>query len=342
MTPIKVGLVGFGFSATTFHLPFLNALACFAVRGVMSSRPDDVRAVLPDVTVCDTIDALCENPDIELVVITAPNAHHYGLANTAIAAGKHVVVDKPFVTRSADGQALIDAAKQQGTVLSVFHNRRWDGDFLSVKQLLAEKRLGELRYMSSHFDRFRPQVRDRWRETDQDGGGILYDLGPHLIDQALVLFGYPQALTAHCETLRENGKTCDFFDVMLHYPGLKVRLHSSPFNAAPNPRFSLQGTLGSAVFTGLDPQEDQLKRGVLPGSAGWGEYPQEQFAQVYLSEQQQLLQPQSGDYAHYYRQLAEAIRLNEKPSVTASSALQSIQLLEYAVQSSNDGKTICF
>jgi len=193
---IKTAIVGYGFSAKTFHLPFVNALPEFEVSAISSSQVDAVMRDWPNAVHYFTVEEMLQNSDVQLVIITAPNDVHFSLAKLALENNKHVILEKPFVTKIADGQALISLAEEKGLILTVYHNRRWDGDFLTVKKLIAENKLGDIKYFESHFDRFKPTVRQRWREQSQDGGGLLFDLGPHLIDQALQLFGLPEAVTA--------------------------------------------------------------------------------------------------------------------------------------------------
>ncbi len=193
---LRVGLVGYGYAGKTFHAPLLGTAPGITLAAIASSKPDVVLADWPEVTVYPTPEALIAAAEIDLVVIATPNDTHAPLASAALAAGKHVVVDKPFTLTVAEAEALQAQAAQVGRVLSVFHNRRWDADFLGLQQLLASGRLGRVTEFTSRFDRYRPEVRQRWREAATIGAGIWYDLGPHLIDQALTLFGLPDAISA--------------------------------------------------------------------------------------------------------------------------------------------------
>ncbi|MCE7613976.1 Gfo/Idh/MocA family oxidoreductase, partial [Vibrio fluvialis] len=196
--PVKTAVIGYGYSAKTFHLPFINALPELTLSAISSSQQAAVAADWPNAQWFGDANDLLDNSDAELVIITAPNDVHYPLAKRALQNGKHVIVEKPFVTRIEDGEELIALAAEKGLTLSVFHNRRWDGDFLTLQKLMEEGRLGDIKLFESHFDRYRPEIRQRWRELAQDGGGILFDLAPHLLDQALALFGLPQAINAQC------------------------------------------------------------------------------------------------------------------------------------------------
>jgi len=339
-TEIKTAIIGYGFSATTFHLPFILNLPPFRFTAVSTSKGEQVRQRHPDVTVYADAESLLADSDADLVIITAPNDVHYALARLALQQGKHVVLEKPFVTRVEQGKELIALARQQQRVLSVYHNRRWDGDFLTVQQLLAERRLGEVRYFESHFDRFRPEVRKRWRESAAEGGGILFDLGPHLLDQALQLFGLPTAISAQVCTLRPQAEVDDFFHLTLHYPDRLAVLRSSPFCASPNLRFEVQGSAGSYVKSGLDPQEDRLKAGQLPLSADWAAEAPAQYGQLYTADGQTPVTTATGGYQHYFQQLAQAILAGGDVPVSAAQALCNIRLIQLALQSSASGQTV--
>ncbi|MBR9908945.1 MAG: oxidoreductase [Gammaproteobacteria bacterium] len=337
---IKTAIVGYGFSARTFHIPFLETLAEFDLLAVSSSQGELVRQQLPDVSLYANAEAMLTDSDAELVIITAPNDVHFPLAKLALQCNKHVLLEKPFVTSVAQGEELIALAAEKKRVLTVYQNRRWDGDFLTVKKLIAENRLGNIRYYESHFDRFRPQVRQRWRETAADGGGILYDLGPHLLDQALQLFGRPAALTARCRAMRADASTTDFFHLLLDYADKQVVLHASPFCAGPNLRFQLQGDQGSYVKYGLDPQEDRLRAGVCPDHDHWGDEVAADFGTLYRAEGAAPVTTESGGYQQFFRQLAAAIRRDQPPPVSAVEALWTIELIELAIDSSRRGVTL--
>lgn len=339
-TKIKTGIVGFGFSAKTFHIPFITNSNEFEFCAISTRQTDELKQHWPNVTSYSTAQALMTESDVELIIITAPNDVHFELAKLALEHDKHVVLEKPFVTKVADGETLIELAEQKNRVLSVYHNRRWDGDFLTVKALIEENKLGNLKCFNSHFDRFRPEVRQRWREQASDGGGILYDLGPHLIDQVLELFGLPDAITAHCKIMRKNSNNIDFFDLLLHYPTHLVNLHADLFSAGTNRRFTLMGDKGSFEKVGLDPQEARLIKGIQPSSADWAAEEPSQFGIFYDATSSLTIPTLTGGYQHYYQQLASAICDQGIVPVSARSALQNIQLIELAMISSETGKTI--
>ncbi|HCC09281.1 MAG TPA: oxidoreductase, partial [Atlantibacter hermannii] len=267
---IRVGLIGYGYASKTFHAPLIVGTPGMTLAAVSSSDASKVHADWPNVTVVSDPKQLFNDPSLDLIVIPTPNDTHFPLARAAMEAGKHVVVDKPFTVTLSQARELEAMAKSRGLVLSVFHNRRWDSDFLTLKGLIAEGKLGEVSYFESHFDRYRPQVRNRWREQAGPGSGIWYDLGPHLIDQALVLFGVPVSITVDMAQLRPDAQTTDYFHAVLTYPQRRVVLHSTMLAAAESARYIVHGTRGSYVKFGLDPQEDRLKAGERPPPADWG------------------------------------------------------------------------
>ncbi|MDE1463496.1 oxidoreductase [Spartinivicinus poritis] len=337
---IKTGIIGYGFSAQTFHLPFIKHLNEFELTAISSSKSEQVLADNPGIQVYDTAEQLIKDNTTELVIITSPNDTHYDLAKLALANGKHVIVEKPFVTQVAQGEELIALAKEKGLVLSTYHNRRWDGDFLTINHLIETKALGEIRLFESHFDRFRPTVRQRWREQAGEGTGIWYDLGSHLVDQALCLFGWPKAITACCRALRENSQVTDYFHVQLHYPNHEVVLRSSPFSAGPGLRFQVEGTKGSFVKYGLDPQEDQLKQGGGPASESWARELDAKHGMLFQEEKETIYPTLLGGYQHYFRNIAQAIMESKTVAVTVEQALAVIKIIQLAERSSAMGQTI--
>lgn len=271
--PLRVGLVGYGYAGKTFHAPLIAGVPGLQLAAVSSRDPDRVHADWPGAEVLADPQALVRRQDLDLVVIASPNDSHFPLARAALAAGRHVVVDKPFTLTLAEARELCALAHARGRLLSVFHNRRWDGDFLTLRALVERGTLGRIVHLESAFDRFRPTVRARWRESAVPGAGLWFDLGPHLLDQTLQLFGWPEAITLDQAVLREGGQSDDWFQARLHYPGLRVVLRASMLAAAPAPRFVVHGSQGSWTKLGLDPQEDALKTGERPAwppVPGWG------------------------------------------------------------------------
>ena len=333
---IKVGLVGYGFASQTFHVPLIRAALGLELVAVSSSKASDVKAAL-DVEVEQQAEALFQRPDIELVVIPTPNDTHFPLAKAALMAGKHVVLDKPFTVTLSEARQLEALAADQQRQISVFHNRRWDSDFLTVKDLLKAGILGRITGFESRFDRFRPEVRNRWREKSIPGGGIWYDLGPHLLDQACVLFGMPNAILLDLGTRREGAKADDDFLALLDYGSCRVSLGAGTLMAEPTPRFRLHGTQGSYLKYGLDPQEARLKAGETPRPQ-WGD---DSPGTLTLREREGEGAPlvsyeyptQAGDYLAYYQGVAAAIHENAPLPVGIEDALRSMQLLEAGIES---------
>ena len=339
---IKVGIIGFGYAAKTFHLPLLECNKQFSLTAISSSQQNLELEGHPQLKVFSTALDLINAQLIDLVIITSPNNTHFELAKAALAADLHVVVEKPMTITTQEAAELCAIAKSRRRILTVFQNRRWDGDYLTVQKILASGLIGKLKIFESHFDRFRPVVRDRWRENAGTGSGIWYDLGPHLVDQAVCLFGAPVAITAQLKMLRENAKNTDYFHVQFHYPSIEVILHSNPYNAAPNPRFQLFGTQGSFVKFGLDPQEEQLKSGMALSHANYGNDQPEHYGQVYTEASDSAVPTLAGAYPNFYQQLAVSINNGDAAPVQPESAILVMQLIEQAVRSSELSKTLIF
>lgn len=334
---IRVGIVGYGFSARTFHVPFLAVSEQLALTAVSSSHPDVVHSELPAVEVFPTADELFARGRTDLVIITAPNQAHFELARRALQAGIHVVLEKPMVTSLAEAETLFALAEARSRLLTVYQNRRWDGDFLTLRQLLAQDALGEVRYFESHFDRYRPVVQRRWREQAGPASGLWWDLGPHLVDQALCLFGMPQAVTARLLTTREDAETTDFFHVQLHYPRSEVVLHASSLSAGPNRRFLVEGDKASFSKFGLDPQEGQLRAGVRPGTAGFGSEPNDAHGVLHDAAGERRIRTETGNYLRFFTAMAASINDGAAVPVSKADALGLVSILEAAEESQASG-----
>lgn len=332
---LRVGLVGYGYASKTFHAPLIAGTPGLELAAVVSSDAGKVHADWPALPVVSEPQALFNDPTLDLIVIPTPNDTHYPLAQQALAAGKHVVVDKPFTVTLSQAHALQQQAQQRGLLLSVFHNRRWDSDFLTLKTLLQEGSLGEVVYFESHFDRFRPQVRQRWREQGGAGSGIWYDLGPHLIDQALQLFGKPQTLFVDLGQLRPGSQSVDYFHALLQYGKRRVVLHGSMLAAAEGPRYVVHGTQGSYIKYGLDPQEDRLKAGDRLPQADWGYDMRDGVVTLsrddVLAEQPLLTLP--GNYPAYYAAIRDAINGDGVNPVPAAEAIAVMEMIELGIES---------
>lgn len=336
--PIRVGLIGYGYSGRTFHAPLINSVAGLALRIVGSSDPAKVQASCPGPAIVADPFAVATSDAVDLVVIASPNDSHAPLARAALAAGKHVVVDKPLTLDLAEARALREAARSRGRLLAAFHNRRWDSDFLSVRKALDAGLIGRVRHFESHFDRFRPLVRDRWREGAGPGSGIWYDLGPHLVDQALRLFGLPVRLTASLAGLRAGARADDWAHVVLDYPGLRVVLHASMLVAGGSPRFLVHGEAGSLVKHRPDPQEGQLAAGLVPGAPGWGEDPD--GLEIHDGTGTVTRRPAvAGDQRCFYRSVAETIARGTVDGA-ALEAVRVMGCLEAAFTSARTGASV--
>ncbi|EMN4128656.1 oxidoreductase [Providencia vermicola] len=340
--PIKVGIIGYGYASKTFHAPFIATLPGYELTAISSSQPDKVTTDWPNVTVVSSPEQLLANPEIELVIIPTPNDTHYPLASQALAAGKHVVVDKPFTVTVEEAEALQQQAQKAGKILSVYHNRRWDAGFLTLKQLFADGCLGDIKYYESHFDRYRPVTRQRWRESAVAGGGIWYDLGPHLLDQALQFFGKPTSIHADLAMIRPNAEAVDYFHVLLNYADKKVILHATTVAAAESPLYVVHGMKGSYVKYGLDSQEDKLKSGALPNDENWGV--DERNGVVTLSQGDELISKEwvnkKGHYGGYYLKIFDAIRHGAENPVQPQEAIEIMKLIEAGIISAKEKRTV--
>lgn len=317
---IRTALVGRGLGGSVFHAPLIRA--CEGL--------DLVRWV----GAADAKEAAVAS-EVDLVVVSTPNQFHFPLARAALEAGKHVVIDKPFTVSLAEADALIALAKSRGRVLSVFHNRRWDGDFLTVRKMLP--RLGAVRLYEAHWDRFRPALREGWKEDPRLGAGLLLDLGPHLIDQALCLFGAPDAVRADVLAQREGSRIDDYFALTLDYGPMRAVLSASMLVAAPRPRFAVHGSGGSFVRYGVDPQEAALKAGADPGEIAADPV----AGMLTLADgAQEKVPTERGDYLVYYRAITAAVRGEGPVPVDAADARAGLHIVEAARLSAREGRTV--
>lgn len=336
---LNVVLLGYGYAGKTIHAPLITSVTGLNLVAVCSSNAEKVLADFPAVKVSASLEESLTQTPIDVAVIATPNHTHFDLARHALLAGKHVVVDKPFTVTATQARELKKLAEQKGLVLSVFHNRRWDADFLTLRAVIASGKLGELVSFESRFERFRPEVRARWREQAGDGNGLWCDLGPHLLDQALQLFGCPVAIQADFAMQRKDAQAVDYFHVLLRYERLRVILHASMLAANESPRFVLRGYAGSYVKYGLDTQEDALKRGDFPGCTAWG-YDSRDGALLMPTNQKKLaggVKNLSGDYRRFYTEFHDAILLKTANPVPLDDAVLVMELIELACESAKHG-----
>ncbi len=343
--PIQTALASYGMSGKVFHAPFLTVNPQFALKKIVERHKNNASQDYSDVEVVRDFQDILDDAAIELVIVNTPNALHYEMARKALEAGKHVVVEKPLTPTKKEADQLIALAKEQEKVLTVFQNRRWDSDFLTVQSVITEGLLGRLVEYEAHYDRYVNFVtQNTWKEEQGVAAGILYNLGSHMIDQALVLFGLPEAITADIGKQREGGSIDDFYDLRLHYPHLNVILKSSYLVREPGPRYVLHGAEGSFVKYGIDPQEDALKVGRKPNEEDWGEEPETDWGKL-NTEIKGLhitgkIASLRGSYGDFYDNLYEAIREGKTLKVKAEEAASVIRIIELAYKSSEEGRTI--
>lgn len=346
---IRVGLVGFGISGRVFHAPFLHKLnEQFELKSVVERHTNEAEKIYPNIKTVRSTEDLFNDPEIDLVVITTANDLHYSLSRAALEKGKHVVVEKPMTIRSVEAQALIDLAKEKGLILCPYQNRRYTSGFRTIKQIVDEKLLGEeLVECELHFDRYRPELKggNAWRERNEAGGGIFYDLGSHLLDQALTLFGHPQTITADIRIQRPIAHVDDYFDVRLDYGRLRVTLKAGMLVRELGPRYTLHGLKGSFLKYGDDIQEERLRAGATPNDPNWGQEATEHDGILHTetNEGQVIRKPYPtlpGDYGLFYKQLYAAIRQGQPLEIRPEDGFNVIRLIELGFQSNKEKRTI--
>jgi predicted dehydrogenase len=345
MRRIKTGIAGFGKSAKVFHAPFLTTMPEFEVTHVLERHAEESRKTIPEVTVVRTIEELIGDNGTELIVITTPNASHFDYASRALLAGKHVVLEKPFTNTTEEAEELLRICKVSGKTLSVYQNRRYVSDFLTIRHVLDKGWLGDIHEFNATYDRYRPQaIAGAWRETASPGSGILYDLGPHIIDQALILFGHPETITADIRKQRPHARADDYFNIWLNYGYLKVILHAGMLVREQGPRYMIQGTNGSFLKYGEDPQEEKLKAGELPVTDDWGQEPESMYgilnAEIDGVPVRKTIPSQRGDYRRYYKNLYDTLVSGKPLSQKAEHGYNTIRIIELAFESQQQKKTL--
>ena len=359
---VRVGLIGYGYAGKTFHAPLIQSVAGLELIIVGSSKRDTVMADLPGVTVCSNMEEAATHPEVDLLVLASPNevAHVLTLDMTGRTPQTQALLNDiakklqkgggTFERRSLDGgmssveladaRSLVQLAEERGQLLSVFHNRRWDSEVLAAKAIVESGMLGEISHFETHIDRFRPQVRQRWREQTGPGAGLWFDLGPHLIDQAVQLFGVPETINASFAVLRKGGETDDWAHVQLNYPSLRVILHTSLIASGGGPRSVLHGTLGSWAKFGADVQEKQLAAGVRPGSPGFGEDPDPGILYEGATGQQTKIPAPAANQAEYYVGIREALWGRQPNPVPPEQASAVMSMLDTSFQSGATGRVL--
>ena len=341
--PVNTALLSYGMSGKVFHAPFLSGDKRFQLYGVWERSKKVAREDYPEIRSFDQLTELLNDPAIHLVVVNTPNRTHYEYTRMALQAGKNVVVEKPFTVTSAEGMELDKLAKQHGLLLSVYHNRRFDSDYQTVKKIIGSGILGDLVEAEFHFDRYKEELSAKiHKETAQQGTGALYDLGSHLIDQALHLFGMPEAVFADIRIIRKHSQVDDYFELLLYYEQLRVRLHCSYLVREPLPAFSVHGHRGSFIKQRADPQEAALQAGEKPGTNNWGREP-EGLEGLLVSEEnaveiRKYIPTETGNYGLYYAGIANALLNNSPVPVTAVDAINVIRVVEAALASVKEQK----
>jgi scyllo-inositol 2-dehydrogenase (NADP+) len=334
---IAVGLVGFGLSARVLHTPLILASG-MRIDAVVTRQAALVRSALPEARVLPDLESLLAIPEIPLIVIATPNHLHFPQALAALERGRHVVVDKPLALSSLEADRLIEAAGQHRRVLAVFHNRRWDSDFLTLRRLIDEQALGALTAFEARWDRYRPAISERWREHGEYGGGVLYDLGSHLIDQTLCLFGMPEWIQAQLLHQRPGARVDDGFEIAMRVGSLRLALGSSSIAADHALRYRLHGFKGSFRKSGLDVQEQQLRAGLAPEDAAFGLEPSAQWGTLIDGEaREQPVPAERGRWLEFYAAMRRCLDEGAPPPVGASEARRVLHLIEAAQRSAELG-----
>ena len=343
---IEVGLIGFGLAGRAFHAPVIRAVPGMHLAAILQRTGNEAAEKYPDIRIVRSLEELLAIEEIRLAVIATPNDTHYSLARQCLEAGRDVVVDKPFTATLKEARSLAEFAEKAGRLITVYQNRRYDGDFQAIRKLVTDGTLGRIVRFETNYDRYRPQLKPgAWRETRRAGSGILFDIAPHLIDHTLVLFGLPEAVTADVRIEREEAVADDAFDILLHYPrSMRAVLRSSILAVAPRPRFVLHGTQGSFLKQAFDPQENNLRLGNVPREGPWGAEPEERWGLLTVPEGGTSVEkrvPSAGcDYRDYYANLRDTLLGKATAAVTPERALNVMRLLEMSRESSNTRCTI--
>jgi predicted dehydrogenase len=347
MRKIRVGIVGYGISAKVFHVPFLTTSKQYELVSIVERHGNEVAKTLPLVNTVRSLEELLTDDTIELIVITTPNETHFPFSVACLTARKHVVVEKPFTNTVEEAKQLVTLSNNSSNILSVYQNRRYVSDFLTIKQILDKKLLGEVHEFEAHYDRYRAEARPHaWREADKPGSGIFYDLGPHLLDQVFNLFGLPLAVTADIRNQRPHAKVDDYFNLWLDYPFGKVILHAGMLIREPGPRYMIHGDKGSFIKYGEDVQEAALRAGQSPTTATWGREPETNNGLLHTEKDGAVIQERyptlTGNYGEYYYNLYNTIVHGQPLKERPEHVYNTIRLIELAFQSHKNGcKVTC-
>jgi predicted dehydrogenase len=345
MDPIKTALLSYGMSGEIFHAPLLAVDPGFALISVVQRNSDKAKHRYPNIKIAKQVNEVFQDDSIELVIINTPNESHFPFASQALEAGKHVIVEKPFTVNVQEAEKLIDLANKKNKLLTVFQNRRWDGDFMTIKKVLENKLVGKVAEFELHYDRYRNYIEaNTWKEEQGPGSGILFNLGSHMLDQVLDLFGMPVEVDARVGVQRPNGKVEDFYDIRMQYNDFHAIVKSSYLVREAGPRYILHGTEGSFIKYGIDPQEQALKDGRLPGSFGWGVESKELWGKLNTTigtlHVDGLIETIPGNYTLFYRSVYESIRNGKPLLVKPEESKDVIRLIEVCYESHRTRKAI--
>lgn len=338
MQTIHTALCSFGMSGKLFHAPFVQLHPGYTLYGVWERSKNLAQEVYPDIKTFRTYEELLADPVIDLVIVNTPNITHYDYAYQALQAGKHIIVEKPFTVTVQQAETLQQLAAEKGKVIAVYQNRRWDSDFSTVRKVVEEKLLGNLVEAEFHYDRYNPVLSPKpHKEAAVQGTGIVYDLGPHLIDQALSLFGMPDQLFADTAQLRPGSQVDDYMEILLWYGNLRVRLKSGYLVREPQAAYALHGTLGSFIKTRADEQEARLQKGEVPGTANWGTEPDSQQGLLHTVIDGEVVRKHiptiTGNYMQYFQGVYEAITQNKPAPVTVQDGINTMKIIEAVYKS---------
>jgi len=345
MIPIKTGLASYGMSGSVFHAPFLDIHPMFELHTIVERTKDNARKRYPNVRTVRSFEDILSDPEIELVIVNTPDVTHYEFTKKALCAGKNVVVEKPFVFDVHEGEELIALAKEKKKMLSVYQNRRWDGDFLTVRRIVESGTLGRVVEFNSSFQRYRNFIMEgTWKEKADHRVGITYNLGSHMIDQAVVLFGTPTSVYADIDHLRDNSEVDDYYNIQLIYPHVKVSLRAGYLMREETPRYYVHGTFGSFVKYGLDPQEEILKTGVSPTGTNWGKEDESEWGTLNTDfsglHYRGKVETIAGNYSAFYDDIYNALSKGIPPQTDATNVLIVIRIIDAAFESSSKKQVI--
>jgi scyllo-inositol 2-dehydrogenase (NADP+) len=345
--PIVTALLSYGMSGEVFHAPLIAAHGHFNLHTIVQRKSTHASKRYPDARIVNTVEKVFEDPAIELIVVNTPNDTHVDYVTRALEAGKHVIVEKPFTVTAAEADQLIALSKKKNKILTVFQNRRWDGGFLTVKKIIENKLVGKIAELEVHYDRFRNYIQpNTWKEETGKGTGILYNLGSHMLDQIINLFGFPKEMDARIGIQRPGGKVDDYYDIRLQYSDFHVIVKSSYLVREQGPQYILHGTEGSFIKYGIDPQEQALKEEKIPGTAGWGTEEKQYWGKLNTTVDglhvEGVIETLPGDYMGFYNNVYEVIRENKPLAVKPEESREVIRLIEACYESNRTRQAIKF